>query len=85
MLQTGSWAEIERMKKQALLSEILRLSPEERIELLGEAWDAIAASPEDVPIPGWHVDELQRRLAEPDPRYVPWEEVRARLRVTDPR
>ncbi len=67
------------MTKQALLSEILRLPLEERIELLGEAWDAIAASPEDVPIPQWQVEELERRLAEPDPKYVPWEEVRARL------
>lgn len=68
------------MTKQALLSEILRLPPEERIELLGEAWDAIAASPEDVPIPEWHVQELERRLADADPRLLPWEEVRDRLR-----
>ena len=81
----GSRAEIEGMTKQALLSEILRLPPEERIELLGDAWDAIAASPEDVPIPGWHVDELERRLAEPDAKYIPWEEVRDRLRGPDPR
>lgn len=73
------------MTKQALLSEILRLPPEERIELLGEAWDAIAASPEDVPIPEWHVEELERRLAEPDANYIPWEEVRDRLRGSDPR
>lgn len=68
------------MTKQALLSEILRLPPEERIELLGEAWDAIAVTPEDVPIPEWHVEELERRLAEPEPSYVSWDEVRARLR-----
>ena len=49
------------MTKEALLTEILRLSPEERIELLGEAWDAMAATPEDVPIPEWHVQELERR------------------------
>lgn len=35
------------MTKQSLLTEILRLPPDERIDLLGEAWDAIAASPED--------------------------------------
>ncbi len=39
------------MTKEALLTEILSLSPEERIDLLGEAWDAMAATPEDVPIP----------------------------------
>ena len=68
------------MTKQALLTEILRLPPEERIDLLGEAWDAIAASPEDVPVAEWHVRELERRLSDPEPSYVPWEEVRHRLK-----
>jgi putative addiction module component (TIGR02574 family) len=68
------------MTKQALLTEILRLPPEERIELLGEAWDAIAASPEEVAIPEWHVQELERRLAAVDPEFVAWDEVRDRLR-----
>ena len=76
----GYRVEITSMTKQALLSEILRLPPEERIELLGEAWDSIAATPEEVPIPEWHVAELQRRLNDPDVSYVPWEEVRTRLR-----
>jgi len=67
------------MTKQALLSEILRLPPDERIELLGEAWDAMASTPEDVALPEWHLEELERRLADPDPQYVAWEEVRARL------
>jgi putative addiction module component (TIGR02574 family) len=68
------------MTKQALLAEILRLPPAERIALLGEAWDSIAASPDDVPIPEWHVQELERRMANPDPQFLPWDEVRARLR-----
>lgn len=72
--------EISSMTKDALLSEILRLPPKERVQLLGEAWDAVAATPEDLPVPEWHVKELEERLAEPEPRYVSWEEVRARLR-----
>ncbi|MBT8338163.1 MAG: addiction module protein [Gemmatimonadetes bacterium] len=71
------------MTKEALLSAILRLPPEERIELLGDAWDAIAATPEDVPIPEWHLKELERRLADSDARFVPWGEVRERLRDPD--
>jgi len=47
---------------------------------LGEAWDAIAAAPGDVPIPEWHVEELEHRLSDPNPKYVSWEEVRSRLR-----
>ncbi len=68
------------MTRQALLKEILRLPPNERIELLGDAWDAITATPEDVPVPEWHVEELERRLAEPEPKYVPWEDVQNRLK-----
>ena len=68
------------MTREALLAEILRLSPEERIELLGDAWDATAASPSDVPVPAWHLEVLEKRLAEPEPEYVSWEEIRERLK-----
>lgn len=71
--------EISGMTKETLLSEILRLPPRERVELLGEAWDAVAANPDDVLFPEWHVKELEKRLAEPEPRYVSWDEVRSRL------
>jgi putative addiction module component (TIGR02574 family) len=70
------------MAKRALLAELLRLSPNERIDFLGDAWDAIAATPEDVAVPEWHVRELERRLTDPQPQYVSWEEVRRRLRGT---
>ncbi len=68
------------MTREALLAEILRLPPDERIEFLGDAWDAIAASPVQVPVPEWHLDVLKKRLADPDPKYVPWDEVRERLK-----
>lgn len=67
------------MTKQALLDEINRLPVEERIELLGEAWDRLAADSESVPVPEWHLREIERRLAEPNPSYVSWEELRARF------
>lgn len=68
------------MTREALLAEILSLPLEERIDLLGEAWDAIAAGPEDIPVPPWHLDELKRRLDDPQPDYLSWSEVRERLR-----
>ncbi len=67
------------MTKKALLEEILRLPPEERIDLLGDAWDATAASQENVPVRGWHLDELEHRAAVPRPEYASWDEVRERL------
>ena len=67
------------MTKQALLEEFLRLSPDDQLDLLGEAWDAIAHDPENLPVPSWHLEELERRLREPAPRYLDWEQVRDRI------
>jgi putative addiction module component (TIGR02574 family) len=69
------------MTSKALLEEILRLPLSERLVLVEEVWDSIAASPEDVPIPEWHKPELDRRLdsASPEPALSE-EDLRARLR-----
>lgn len=66
------------MTKRALKEEIHRLPIEEQIELLGDVWDEIADS-ETVPVPEWHLRELERRLADPRPEYIPWDEVRRRV------
>ena len=39
-----------------------RLSAPEKILLVEELWDSIAANPSDVPIPESHIQELDRRL-----------------------
>ena len=68
------------MTPKALRDEILRLPAIERLELLGDIWDSLAATPEDVPVPEWHKAELDRRLDEPAPGPgVTWDEVRAKL------
>jgi putative addiction module component (TIGR02574 family) len=79
----GDAMQIQGMTKEAMLSEILKLPPEERLDFLGDVWDVIAQKPEDLPIPEWHVRELERRLAEPSPTSIPWEQVRAKLRGRD--
>jgi putative addiction module component (TIGR02574 family) len=66
-------------------AELLRtpLSVEQRLELIGELWDSIPDSVDELPVPDWHREELERRLAaadaEPD-AAVPWEQVKKRLR-----
>ena len=66
-------------------TELLKtnLSVEQRLELIGELWDSIPDSPDELPVPGWHRAELKRRLAiadaEPD-AAIPWAEVKKRLR-----
>lgn len=68
-------------------NELLRtpLTVQQRIELIGELWDGIPDSIEALPVPDWHREELDRRLAaaETDPdAAVPWDEVKKRLRET---
>jgi putative addiction module component (TIGR02574 family) len=65
-------------------SELLKmqLTVEQRLELIGELWDSIPDSLDDLPVPDWHRQELDRRLAaadaDPD-AAIPWEEVKRRL------
>lgn len=58
-----------------------RLSPQQRLELIGLLWDSL---PEDTLYapPAWHLRELERRVAaaDADPSAAePWEVVLARL------
>lgn len=67
----------------AIVESALRtLSPSERILLVEEIWDRIAADTDDVPISPAQRAELDRRLdaleANPDPGR-PWAEVCAEL------
>ncbi len=59
-----------------------RLSIAERILLVEDIWDSIAASPEEVPLTDAQRAELDRRLAayEADPQAgSSWEDVEAEL------
>ena len=67
------------MTRNALRNEIMRLSPDERLQLVEEIWDSLAAEPSQVPIPEWHRKELDRRLAEPAPERLTWDQIRTRL------
>ncbi len=57
-----------------IAAEIQRLTPAEKLQLVQDLWDDIAA---DTPTPQWHADELNRRLDnESDDKGRPWEQVR---------
>ena len=69
------------MTASALLDQILRLPPDQRLKLVEDIWDSLAASPADVPVPQWHLDELDRRLADPTERTsASWDEVKRTLK-----
>lgn len=56
------------------------LPVEDQIEYVQSLWDRIAAHPDRVPVPEWHLDELRRRESAMDPsKTSTWDEVRARI------
>jgi putative addiction module component (TIGR02574 family) len=58
--------------------EIRRLSPSERLTLIGDLWDSLG----DGPLPGSQATELARRVATHDDdlaQAVTWEELKAEL------
>lgn len=66
----------------ALATEISRLSPAEKLQLVEELWDEIAANEDRLPIPDWHravLKEDQARYAADPTEGSPWPEVKARL------
>lgn len=69
--------------KKTPLKEVLELSVSERILLVEDIWDSIAAFPESVPLTDAQKQELERRLDayHKNPALgSPWEEVVARIK-----
>lgn len=69
--------------KKINTSDFLELTVSERIQLVKDIWDSIAAVPEAVPLTEAQKEELERRLdayhKNPD-AGSPWELVRERIR-----
>ena len=66
------------MDRRLIELGIDRLSTAERLELIGEIWDTLPGDA-DLPIPDWHIRELERRLAsaEAEPgAAIPWDDVK---------
>jgi putative addiction module component (TIGR02574 family) len=59
------------------------LPVEEQIDYVQSLWERIAAKPEEAPVPEWHREVLEERLAaretNPEPA-TPWVEVREKIR-----
>jgi putative addiction module component (TIGR02574 family) len=59
------------------------LTPPEKLQLVEDLWDDLAAIPTDVPIHDWQKEELARRKSNLQSRPssgVPWQDVKARIR-----
>ena len=62
---------------------VFKLSPSEKLQLVEDLWDNLAATPAAVPVHDWHKEELARRKANlmqhPASRLT-WEDVQRRVR-----
>jgi len=62
---------------------IFNLSPPEKLQLVEDLWDDLAATPDAIPVHDWQKQELARRKANLQ-KYpasaLTWEEIQARLR-----
>ena len=68
------------MNKQLTSAEIRALSVAERLQLIEEIWDSLEDETNDLPMPDWHREALDKRLeahARDPVAARPWEEVKA--------
>ena len=59
------------------------LSPPEKLQLVEDLWDDLAATAENVPIHNWQLEELARRkanLLSHPASGLSWDEVKRRIR-----
>lgn len=63
---------------------VFDLSPSEKLQLVEDLWDDLAATPSNVPIPDWQLAELERRKANllSNPAAgLTWDEIQRRVRA----
>ncbi len=64
-------------------TSIFDLSPSEKLQLVQDLWDDLAATPEAVPVHDWQKEELAQRkanLTKNPASGLTWEEVKRRVR-----
>ena len=64
-------------------TSVFDLSPAEKLQLVEDLWDDLASRPLDVPVPGWQIEELERRranLMSNPAKGLDWDEVQRRAR-----
>jgi putative addiction module component (TIGR02574 family) len=64
-------------------TSVFDLSASEKLQLVEDLWDDLAATPEQVPVHDWQLQELARRkanLMKNPASGLTWEEVQRRVR-----
>lgn len=71
------------MATDPLFTSVFNLSPAEKLQLVEDLWDDLAASPDSIPIHNWQKDELARRRTalEKNPESaVSWDDAKRIIR-----
>jgi putative addiction module component (TIGR02574 family) len=77
------FAPLNKLETTMSSRSIFDLSPPEKLQLVEDLWDDLAADPENVPIHDWQLEELARRkanLMNHPASGLSWEEVKRRVR-----
>lgn len=67
-----------------IAASVFDLSPAEKLQLVEDLWDDLAANPAEVPVYDWQKEELARRkanLMNNPASGLSWEEVKRRIRA----
>ncbi len=64
-----------------MLESLKILSISERADLAQALWDSILAESDGLALPESHRNELEKRLQNPNPKLIPWDEIKTRLRI----
>jgi putative addiction module component (TIGR02574 family) len=65
------------------IASVFDLSPTEKLQLVEDLWDDLAANPANVPVLDWQLDEVERRRnnLELNPySAMTWDEIQRRVR-----
>lgn len=67
----------------AEFAQIFQLDVSEKLQLVEDLWDDLAATPEQIPVLEWQQEELARRKAaylQNPSAHTSWEEAKERIR-----
>jgi putative addiction module component (TIGR02574 family) len=66
------------------LRSVFDLSPSEKLQLVEDLWDDLAASPDVIPVNDWQKDEVDRRkanLSRNPASGLSWDDVKRQVRA----
>jgi len=66
-----------------VLEQAMRLSVEDKLDLISALWKSVSGHPESIPVPDWQLEELEQRIEaqRKNPQAgQTWDEVKREIR-----